>query len=187
MPRRHHDARGEARSRRAARRHGRRHHRSRLSDRVGRRLRRRQRNRQARQKRGDLRAGACRLQGHRSLRRSDQAGQAAAHPHLPVHLAGAHEIQAAEGAARSLRDGDRAGVPRAQSHRRRRVVGRGRHPHRIRFPVPLRRGRDQGRRHHHQYSRHRRLHGARGIFPDVCDAARAGTEFRPGALFGALP
>ena len=52
-------------------------------------------------------------EGHRPLRRGDQAGQAQAHPHLPLHLAGAHEIQAAEGAARGLRDGDRAGDARA--------------------------------------------------------------------------
>ena len=104
------------------------------------------------------------LQGHRPLRRGDQAGQAQAHPHLPLHLAGAHEVQAAEGAARGLRDGDRAGDARAQPHRRRRMVGGGRHPHRARFPLPLRRGRDQGRRHHHQHPRHRRLHDAGGIF-----------------------
>ena len=32
-----------------------------------------------------------------------------------------------------------------------------------RFPLPLRRGRDQGRRHHDQHPRHRRLHGAGGV------------------------
>ena len=37
---------------------------------------------------------------------------------------------------------------------------RGRHPHRARFPLPLRRGGDQGGRHHHQHPRHGRLHGA---------------------------
>ncbi len=42
------------------------------------------------------------LQRYRSLRRGDQAGQAQAHPHVPVHLAGAYEIQAPEGAARGL-------------------------------------------------------------------------------------
>ena len=146
-----------------------------------------QRDRQARQERGDLRALARGAQGHRPLRRGDQAGQAQAHPHLPLHLAGAHEIQAAEGAARGLRDGDRAGHPRAQPYRRRRMVGRGRHPHRARFPLPLRGSRDQGRRHHHQYPRHRRLHGAGGISPPVRDGARARAEFRQGALLGALP
>ena len=127
------------------------------------------------------------VQGHRPLRRGDQAGQARAHPHLPLHLAGAHEMEAAEGAAGGLRDGDRAGDARAQLHRRRRVVERGRHPHRARFPLPLRRGRDQGRRHHHQHPRHRRLHGAGGILRAVPDGARARAEFRQGAFLGALP
>ena len=130
---------------------------------------------------------ARRLQGHRPLRRGDQAGQAQAHPHLPLHLAGAHEIQAAEGAARGLRDGDRAGDARARPHRRRRMVERGRHPHRARFPLPLRGGRDQRRRHHHQHPRHRRLHGAGGVFRPVQDGARARAEFRQGALLRALP
>ena len=187
MPRRHHDSRREARGRRDARRHGRRRHRGRLSDRLRRRFRRGQRDRQALQECGDLRARPRRLQGHRPLRRSDPAGQAAAHPHLPLHLAGAHEIQAAEGAAPGLRDGDRAGDARAQPDRRRRMVERGRHPHRARFPLPLRRGRDQGRRHHHQHSRHRRLYGAGGIFRAHQDGARAGAEFRQGALLRPLP
>ena len=187
MPGRDHDPRGEARSRRAARRDGRRHHRGRLSDRLGRRLRRRQRDRQARQEFGDLRALARRLQGHRPLRRGHQAGQAQAHPHLPLHLAGAHEIQAAEGAARGLRDGDRAGHPRARPYRRRRMVGGGRHPHRTRLPLPLRGGRHQCRRHHHQHPRHRRLRHAGGIPAPVRNGAPARAQFRQGALLRALP
>ena len=63
---------------------------------------------------------------------------------------------------------DRQRHPRAQSHRRRRMVGRRRHPQRDGLPVPHRRGRDQGRRHHGQYSRHRRLYGARGIYRTSC-------------------
>ena len=86
-----------------------------------------------------------------------------------------------------LRDGDLVGHARAQLHRRRGMVVRGRHPHRARFPLPLRRGRDQGRRHHHQHPRHRRLHGAGGILRAHQDAARARAEFRQGALLGALP
>ena len=34
------------------------------------------------------------------------------------------------------------------------MVGRGRHAHGIRLPLPLRRGRDQGRRHHDQHPRY---------------------------------
>ena len=64
---------------------------------------------------------------------------------------------------------------------------RGRHPHRDRLPVPLRRGRDQGRRDHDQHSRHRRLHGAGGILRAVQDGARARAEFRQGGVLGALP
>jgi hypothetical protein len=80
-----------------------------------------------------------------------------------------------------------ASVTRARLHRQCRMVVRGRHPHRARFPVPLRRSRDQGRRHHHQYPRHRRLHRAGGIFRADQDGARPGAEFRPGAVFSALP
>ena len=112
------------------------------------------------------------VQGHRPLRRGDQAGRAQAHPHLPVHLAGAHEVEAAEGAAPGARDGDRAGHARAQSRRGRGVVRRGRHAHRVRFPLPLRRGRHQGRRHDDQHPRHRRLHDAGGIRRDVPQGAR---------------
>ena len=139
-------------------------------------------------KRGRMRALPRRFQGHRPLRRGDQAGGAQAHPYLPVHLAGAHEIQAPEGAAGSLRDGDRAGVAGAQLHRRRRVVERGRHPHRIRFSLPLRR-------------RRAIKAGATTInIPDTVGytvpeeyfslfqrRARARAEFRSGALLGALP
>ena len=49
-----------------------------------------------------LRAGARRPEGHRPLRRGDQAGQARAHPYLHLHLAGPHEVEAADGAAEGL-------------------------------------------------------------------------------------
>ena len=51
---------------------------------------------------------------------------------------------------------------RAAARRRRGVERRGRQPQRPRLPLPLRRGRDQGRRDHHQHPRHRRLCHARG-------------------------
>ena len=50
---------------------------------------------------------------------------------------------------------------RVSTFGRRRVVGRGRHPHRPGFPVPLRRSGDQGRRDDDQHPRHRRLRAAR--------------------------
>ena len=74
-----------------------------------------------------------------------------------------------------------------QPRRGRRVVGRGRHPHRARLPVPLRRGGDQGRRDDDQHPRHRRLHGAGRVLRADQDAARAGAERRQGDLLGALP
>ena len=50
----------------------------------------------------------------------------------------------------------------AQPRRRRGMVGRGRLALGPRFPLPLRRGRDQGRRHHDQHPRHGRLFAAGG-------------------------
>ncbi|MBM0205238.1 hypothetical protein JNW90_20985 [Micromonospora sp. STR1s_5] len=64
--------------------------------------------------------------------------EAPPHPHLRVHLAGAHEVQAAEIAGRGFGDVDRVRDPGPQSRRRRRMVGRGRHPHGDGLPVPLR-------------------------------------------------
>ena len=128
-----------------------------------------------------------RAEGHRPLRRGDPAGRTRPHPHLHLDLAGPHEVEAADGARAGLPDGCLLGHPRPQLHRRCRMVGGRRHPHRARFPVPLRRGRDQGRRHHDQHSGHRRLHGAGGIFRAVPDAARAGAECRQGAVLRPLP
>ncbi len=59
-----------------------------------------QRDRPAHQERGGLRTLARGLQGHRPLRRGDQAGEARPHPHLPLDLAGPHEVEAAEGRRR---------------------------------------------------------------------------------------
>ncbi len=47
-----------------------------------------------------VRPVARRAQGHRPLRRGDQAGRAPPHPHLHLDLAGAHEAQAPARAAR---------------------------------------------------------------------------------------
>ena len=63
---------------------------------------------------------------------------------------------------------DRQRHPRPQPDRRRRMVGRRRHPQRDGLSLPDRRGRDQGRRHHGQYSRYRRLHHAGGIYRASC-------------------
>ena len=41
-------------------------------------------------------------EGHRPRRRGDQACQARPHPYIPLDLAGPHEVETAEGAARGL-------------------------------------------------------------------------------------
>ena len=124
--------RGEARSRRDARRHGRRRHRGRLSDRLGRRFPGRQRDRQAHQERRDLRPRPA--PAPKDIDRCAEAIKPAERGRIHtfiVDLAGAHEVQAADGAGRrSIEMVDRHGDPRPQPHRRRRMVGRGRHPHR---------------------------------------------------------
>jgi 2-isopropylmalate synthase len=73
------------------------------------------------------RAPPCRTSTAAAKRSARQAGRI--HTFL-VHLAGAHEVQAAEGPEQVLRDGDRLGDARAQPCRRCRVVGGGRDPHR---------------------------------------------------------
>ena len=187
MPRRHHDPRGEAGGRRAPRHHGRRHHRGRLPDRLQRRLRGGGRDRRGGAERHRRGAGARRPQGHRPGRRGGAQGQAPAHPHLHLHLARAHEIQAAEGARRGPANGDRVGDAGAQPRRGRGMVVRGRHPHRARLPVPLRRGRHQGRRHHDQHPRYGRLHRAGRVSRALPHGARARAERRQGDLLRPLP
>ena len=70
---------------------------------------------------------------------------------------------------------------------RRRVLVRGRDPHR---PGVHGRGRARGdrrRRDHHQHPRHRRLHGARGVRRDPARAARARARAGRRRAVGALP
>ncbi len=74
-----------------------------------------------------------------------------------------------------------------QLHRRRRMVGRGRHPHRTRLPVPLRRGRDQGRRDDDQHPRHRRLRAARGHGAHLHHGAQPRARRRHGRPVHAQP
>ena len=88
MPRRHHDPRGKARGRRAPRRHGRRHHRGRLPDRLERRFRGGRRDRAA-GRRTPVVAGLARAIPADIARAGEAVrhAQAAAHPHLRLHLA----------------------------------------------------------------------------------------------------
>ena len=127
------------------------------------------------------------LRRHRARRRGGAPRQAAAHPHLRLHLADPSRAPDAQGRGRGGRDhpGDRdAG---AQPRRRRRVVGDGRDAHVDRLSLPLRRAGDPGRRDHDQPARHGRLRHAGGIRRDVPRGARARAERRQGGLLRPLP
>ena len=177
----------EAAGRRDPRRDGRRRHRGRLPDRLQRRFRVGRRDRQGHQERRRLRSRARRLQGHRPRGRGLAARRAAAHPHLHLDQPAPHEVQAEHGAGGGLRGGHRLGDAGAQLYRRRRMVAGGRHPHRARFPLPHGRSGDQGRRHHHQHPRHRRLHGAGGILRAHPHADGARAQCRQGGVLDPLP
>ena len=157
VARRHDDARREAADRGAARRDGRRHHRGGLPDRLRRRLRGGQRHRRPGAERGGLRPRPRQLQRHRPLLGGGAARAAAADPHLHRHLAAAPGDPEARHGPDGRAD-PRHGDPRAQPLRQRAVVADGRDPDRARLPLPGGRDRDQGRRHHDQHPRHRRLH-----------------------------
>ena len=84
------------------------------------------------------------------LKRSNRPERKRIHTFLstsPVHMK--YKLQ--KGAAPGARDGDQWRSPRAQPRRGRRAQRRGRHAHRVRIPLPLRRSRHQGRRDHDQY------------------------------------
>jgi len=103
------------------------------------------------------------------------------------HLAAAHCVSSSHDPGTGDRDLDCQRHRCAQPDRRRRMVGRGRHPQRDGIFVPDRRGGDQGRRHHRQYSRHRRLYRAGGIYQLHAYPDRTGAELRQGGVLGALP
>ena len=101
----------------------------------------------------------------------------------PLHMKYKLRMEPDEVLQRGRRQRD-AGAP---LHRRRRMVGRGRHAHRSRLPVPLRRGRDQGRRHHDQHPRHRRLRAARGHGAHLHHGPRARARRGQGRAVHAQP
>ena len=121
----------------------------------------------ARRSKNSVIAGLSRANptGHRPLRRSGEIRQARPRPHRDRDLAAAHAGQAEQDARAGDGDSRLPCHPRPQPDRRRRMVGRRRHPQRDGLSLPHRRSRDQGRRHHGQYSRHGRLHHAGGIHP----------------------
>ena len=102
--------------------------------------------------------------------RSAEALKPAARKRIHIVLATSDAAYARQAAADA---GGGAGPDDLQRHagpaalRRRRMVGRGRQPLRPRLPLPLRRGRHQGGRHHHQHPRHRRLFDAGGHGADL--------------------
>ena len=140
------------------------------------------------EERGRLRSRARRLQGHRPGRRG--AASRAARPRIhtfistsPVHMK--HKLQMEPHAV--LEAITRLGHARPQLDRQRRVERGRRDPHGAGFPLPRDRTRDQGRRHDHQYPRHRRIHAAAGIFRAHQDAARARSRRRQRGLLHPLP
>jgi 2-isopropylmalate synthase len=126
----------EAGARQDPRRDGGRHHRGRLPDRLERRLRGRPRSRQARP--NSTIAGLCRA--HQvDIDRCAEALKPAQRGRIhvviatsPVHMKHKLQMEPDAGHRRDRPLGD----PCAATTRRRRVVGRGRHPQRDRVPVP---------------------------------------------------
>ena len=86
-----------------------------------------------------------------------------ARAHLHRDLADPHGEQAAHGAVAGDRAGGEGGEVGARVYRQCRILAGGRRPLGRRFSVPHPRAGDQGRRDHHQRSRHRRLHAARAF------------------------
>ena len=140
VPRRHHDVRGEAArsptsSRRWASTSSRRASRSRREgdfyavSEIAKRIK----------NVGGVRAVARGRARHRPRRRGGEARRAAAHPHLPLHLARASQAQAAEVGRAGAGDGALPGhAARATGCEDVEWSRGGRHPHRDRLPVPLR-------------------------------------------------
>ena len=109
------------------------------------------------------------------------------HPHLHRHVRHSREGQAAQGLRQDPRDGRRGRQARPQLHGRRRIFLRGRGPHADRPSLPHGGGRDRCGRHDRQHSRHRGLHGARGVRRHHHDALQPRAQHRQGDHFGALP
>ena len=141
----------------SARRPGRGHHGGRLPDRLRGRRRVGAPGRDGSTTARDRGAGALRSGRHRRRRQGPRTRGPQPHPHLHRHLRPAPRAQAPDHARampRARRGGGDAG-PRL--HRRRPVLGRGRHPQRSGLPLPGRRSGDRRRRHDDQPARHGRL------------------------------
>ena len=158
-----------------------------LSRILPRRLRERAQHRFRSQACGALRPLPRRGGRHRRLCRGAQGGRAVPHPHLHRHVRHSREGQAAQGLRQDPRDGRRGRQARPQLHGRRRIFLRGRGPHADRPSLPHGGGRDRCGRHDRQHSRHRGLHGARGVRRHHHDALQPRAQHRQGDHFGALP
>ena len=122
------------------------------------------------------------LKRHRPRRRGGRARPSAPRIHTfvstsPIHWSTRCRRSQDEVLEMVIAHGDAGAQPR----RRRRVVGEDATRTEHRLPLPLRRGGDQGRRHHDQHARHRRLRDAGGVLRADPDAARARAERRQGA------
>ena len=116
-------------------------------------------------RRADLRPGPLPRGRHRPRLGGRPPRRAAADPRLPRHQRHPSRVQAQDGQGghHPPRRGRRATRGRLLPGRR--VLARGRRPHRDRFPLPGGRGGHRRRRHHGQHPRHGRLRHARPHAP----------------------
>ena len=116
--------------------------------------------------------------------------QGASSPRIHVFIA-TSDIHLEHKLRMIARAGDRVGRPRRGArqgvHVGRRVLVRGRDPHRHRLHGPGGAGGDRGGRDHHQHPGHGRLHGAGGVRRDPQRPARAGAGAGRRDPVGALP
>ena len=138
------------------------HHRGRLPDRLAGRLRRASATSPAASSTAPRSAAwpAATTPTSTGPGRPCRPARAAADPRLPRHQLDPPRVQAADERGRGARPGRRRRDAGPRPLRRRRVLARGRRPHRDRLPLPRGRGGDRRRRDHGQHSRHRRLRHA---------------------------
>ena len=162
-------------------------HRGRLPHRLARRFRGRERDRPLGPRRADLRPGPLPRRGHRPGLGGRPARRAAADPRFPRHQRHPSRVQA--------QDGQGGHHPPCRGRRaagggllpQRRVLARGRRPHRDRFPLPGGRSGHRRRRHDGQHSRHGGLRHAQPHAPRDPDAPQPRAQHRQGRDQRPLP
>ena len=175
----------EGRDRRAARPAERRHPRGRLPGLLARRVRRGRRDRLDREGPGDRGARAHGDRRHRARGRGAQGRRPLAHPHVHLDERRAARVDAEDEPRPGARRDPRERLAREELHRRRGVLGAGRHPHPARVParvLPARRG---VRRHDDQRARHGRVRDADRV--RRADPHRARPDARRRRDLDALP